>query len=70
MPFKNPAQKRACLHKWIEDVRKGVEPPRWNCEEYAKILYKGKRRKIHKGPRGGYYVLVDGAKRYLRINYA
>lgn len=70
MPFKNAAQKRACLYKWIEDVRNGIEPPRWDCVEYAKIKYAGRMRTIHKGPRGGYYVVVDGKKRYLKRDYA
>lgn len=70
MVFKNPAQKRACLYKWIDDVREGIEPPRWNCEEYAKIRYAGRLRKVHRGPRGGYYVMVKGKKRYLKLDYA
>lgn len=70
MPFKNPAQKRACLYKWIEDVKNGDEPPKWDCVKYAKIEYAGRLRTIHRGPRGGYYVMVNGKKRYLNLDYA
>ena len=70
MPFVSAEQKRACLYKWIEDIKNGIDPPKWDCVKYAKIEYAGRLRTIHKGSRGGYYVNVNGKKRYLKINYA
>lgn len=70
MPFKNAAQKRVCLYKWIEDIRRGKEPPKWDCNEFAKYVYNGRKYVIHRGPRGGYYIMINDKKKYLKLDYA
>jgi len=32
----------------------------------VEVLYQGRKRKVHKGTRGGRYVIVKGEKRYLK----
>ena len=33
----------------------------------VEVLYKGRKRKVHSGSRGGKYVVVQGTKRYLKV---
>ena len=35
-----------------------------------KLLYKGRKRKVHKGTRGGHYVIYNKKKRHISIQDA
>ena len=64
MPFVNDAQRKACYAQASRDKKAG-KTPKWDCKKFAKVKVAGRKRKIHKGPRGGKYVVVNGAKRYI-----
>lgn len=65
MPFKNPQQRKACYAQAAQARREGREPT-WDCHKFAnEIFIAGRKRKIYKGARGGKYVIINGAKRYL-----
>jgi hypothetical protein len=66
MPFVNSAQRRACYAQAAREKKEGLVP-KWDCHKFAnEIVMDGRRRKIHKGPRGGKYVIVLGVKKYLK----
>lgn len=66
MPFVNEAQRKACYAQANRDRKEGKEP-KWKCHEFGShIVIAGRKRKIHKGERGGKYVIVNGEKRYIK----
>lgn len=64
MPFVNSAQRRACYYKKQDDISKGRDV-QWDCDEFAKIYYAGRFRKVYITERGARYVMVKGKKVYV-----
>lgn len=66
MPFVNAGQRKACFAQAARDREAGLKP-RWDCHKFAnETTVGGRKRKIHKGPRGGKYIIVNGQKRYIK----
>lgn len=65
MPFVNSGQRKACYAQAARDRANG-QTPRWDCHDFAHHIHiGGRKRKIHKGPRGGKYVIISGRKKYI-----
>lgn len=75
MPFVNEAQRRACYARQKRDLE-AHRVPSWNCAEWERHRSRKSSRSkrsakhrsgktIHKGPRGGRYILVSRRKVYI-----
>lgn len=65
MPFVNDAQRKACYAQ-ANAAKKQGKTPKWDCHKFANEAFvAGRKRKVHKGPRGGKYVIIRGEKRYI-----
>lgn len=66
MPFKNKSQKKACYAKMKEYNDIGLVSP-WDCKKFEKHspkkIHNGNR--VHIGPRGGKFVIVNNKKYYI-----
>lgn len=61
MPFQSKAQMRKCF---------ATKSPNWDCKKMYKDTKKTFKQlpeyKIHKGPKGGQYIIKKGRKIYLQ----